>query len=164
MPTVSLDNTDKKYNVEMTTYTLVIYEQEFSTPEKHADIIGDTLGKVMFAQSVEEVVTSEFVESKLQAQYPNGKRIPKPVREAIEAAFPAYIQTAVDYSTTNWTQYLKCVWAMLRTADELEPNPLKQQVPTTFNEWIRKSGMLDMNKVSNVINEVFIPACFPAER
>lgn len=164
MPTVSLDNTDKKYNVEMTTLTMVIYEQEFSTQNEHADIIGETIGKVQFAGSTEEAVTSEFVMQRMQEQMKDGKTLPKTTRDLIEKAFPAYIQTYVDYSTTHWTQYLKCVWAMLRTADELEPNPLKHQVPETYMEWVRRAGALDMNKVRDVINEVFIPACFPAER
>lgn len=162
MPTVSLDNTGKMYNVEMTIYTHVIYEQEFSTDEKAADIIGDTIGKLKLAENVGDVVTSEFVTDRLQAQMKDGKVLPKTTRDLINKAFPAYIQTAVDYSSTHWTQYLKCLWAMLRTADELEANPLKKQVPDTFAEWAKTTSSIDMQKVREVIENVFIPACFPA--
>jgi hypothetical protein len=165
MPTVTYDSTGE-HEVIASLLTLSIYEQEFSTDEKHADLIADVYGVIdLTNKGKQEVVTAEFVKNRLQEAMDDGKTLPKTTRSLIDKAFPVYVNTEVDYTMDNWDAYPKALWAMLRTADEVNAlrDPSKVQgTPLSYKEWLARTGNVDLHKISEIVISLCQTAFFPA--
>lgn len=123
-------------------YTLLVYEQEF-----HADMIADLYGKVDLKRGTEGTgwIGAGLVASCLERA--NGGELPDDVRELVAKAFPAAVQTTLDYTATNWGAVLRCAWAMLRTAAEASGTPLL----TGYKAWVAALGPVNMDDLSDAV-------------
>lgn len=155
MPMVAFDDSGKEYEAIASALTLMIYEQEFSTEKRHADLIKDVFGRIDLTDGGNrEVVTAEFVTNKLQGAMAQGKTLPKTTRDLILKAFPAYVDTTLDYTQDNWTAYVRALWAMVKTADHVrmakDPDAAPQ-LPPTFAGWMEQAGAIDMNAITSFV-------------
>jgi len=168
MQKVTLDGSGREYEVIASPLTLMIYEQEFSTDKAQADLIKDVYGRIDLSKAgSRQLVTAEYVENRLQEAMADGKTLPKTTRDLIAKAFPAYVETVVDFTTDNWTAYVRALWAMLRAADELEATADPMHVPqadVSFKAWVAKAGMLDMDKVTTTVLTECQSGFFPSRR
>lgn len=147
------------YGVMANLATLMYYEQEFSTDTHKADLIKDAFGVIDLTHGgKEEVVTAEYVINRLNDTLTDKKRLPKTTVELIKRAFPATINTVIDYTQDNWTAYVRILWAMLRTYDDYKLNTDSGYIPKVerdFNAWISHVAQVDLDEISHVV----IPMC-----
>lgn len=122
-------------------YTMLVYEQEFGR-----SLIKDFYGKVDLRDADGQLVTADYVERALSEALPEGKRLPKATSELVRKAFPAYVTAVIDYTQDNWEAGLRCMWAMMRTADEAAG---AKTVP--YRQWVAGLGPVNMSEVSQAV-------------
>lgn len=89
-----IDYGDGEREFLCTALTCMIYEQEFVSDENDritGDLIADTIGKVTLSSNDVLHVTDDG----------------------------AYVTTVVDYTQVNWNAIFRALWAMLKTAQEI---------------------------------------------
>lgn len=123
-------------------YSLLVYEQEF-----HSDMIADLYGKVDLRRGADGTswIGAGIVSAALERA--NGGEIPDDVRELVAKAFPAAVQTTIDYTATNWGAVLRCAWALAKTAAEAAGTPLL----TGFKAWAAALGPVNMDDLSDAV-------------
>lgn len=128
-------------------YTMMLYEQEF-----HTSLLEDVYGKIDLGNTAEDgsgakIVTAEFVQDRLASALPDGKELPNTTVKLIKKAFPTVVTTALDFTKDNWDAYLRCMWTMAKTADEVE----KSRVTPNYKEWLMSLGPVNLNGISNFV-------------
>lgn len=140
---IDIDGTGEVVAVA-TVYTTVIYEQQFKS-----SMIADVYGKVAFDDAdLVKVVTPDFVKGRLRAALGKGEEMPEGAERLVDRAFPSAVVAGFDYTKDNWGAYLKALWAMLRTADELG----ESERPTPgWDRWVKSLGPVDMRQISDLV-------------
>lgn len=128
-------------------YTMMIYEQEF-----HKSLIADVYGKIELdtGGGSAQVVSADFVRERLSSALPEGKELPKTTSALIDKAFPAVEVKSIDYTRDNWESYLRCMWAMARTADKAGEGA-GDPVPSDYGKWLAGLGPVNLAEISNVV-------------
>lgn len=137
-----------------TVYTTVIYHQEFKS-----SMISDVFGRIELDDAdLTRTVTAQFVKDRLQGAMEGGRKLPKTTAALVERAFPATVVAAIDYTKDNWDAYLRALWAMIRTADEING---VATVPG-FASWVKRLGSADMGAISRFVIDAVQEGLFRA--
>lgn len=130
-------------NIVASPYTLMLYEQTFKS-----SLIKDFYGVIdLSSGSKTEVVTADFVANRLEEA--NGKKLSKTVSDLVNKAFPAEVMTVLDYTSDNWEQALKALWAMVKTGEKVDISNGKMvadPIPD-FNTWLIELGNVNMSEI-----------------
>lgn len=142
-------------NVICSPYTLKVYEQAF-----HSPLIADVFGKVDLeaGKGDKSFVTASFVKQRLLRSMPKpkdggAKKLPKNTEALVDKAFPVTVTTVFDYTREHWDADLRCLWAMLKTAEkkaQLAGGYPANPTPD-YDAWLMGIDAINMNQVADVV-------------
>lgn len=124
MPKIDYEHNGVEREYEATTYTLMVYEQEFCNSGDErvtGDLIKDVFGRIdtrKAAQNFDE----------------NGNLV------------------AWDYTIDNWTSQLRAFWAMLKTSEAICKRDKRPCLPVPgFVQWCLETRSIDMGEISQAV-------------
>ena len=115
-------------------YTLMLYEQTF-----HSSLIADWYDKVDLKRGAEgtEWVTSGVVMSAL-SRANGGRELPAEVKALVRSAFPAQVDTVLDYTANKWRRHCASCGRCSRPASKsTAPTACRSRAPspTSTSGW-----------------------------
>lgn len=124
MPTIDYENNGVEREYEATTYTLMVYEQEFcnsSNENVTGDLIKDVFGRIDIRQAARNIDD-------------NGNTV------------------AFDFTIDNWSAELRAFWAMLKTSEAICKRDNRPCLPVpSFVQWCLSTRSIDMGQVSQCV-------------